>query len=452
MRRAPAHERAVGMAYYVSDADGIGGQLRASPEDFRVRELEAGGFEPLEADPGAYPHLVVRVRLRDWETAAFAGALSDRLGISRERVSWAGTKDKRAVTTQLFSIEGVDPPLPELDDATIEPIGRAGRPVLFGDLAGNAFEIVVRNPEGPERVDRITAALAAFAAGGDDPGASDTDQYRDGTEASSPVEVGVGVANYFGTQRFGSLRAVTHEVGLAIARGDWEQAVLAYLGSPSDREPETTRRARRFVEETRDWTAALERFPDRLGYERAMLHALTDGESFRAALETAPTALQSLFVNAAQSYLFNRMLSDRLEQGLPFAEPVPGDVVCFADRSADTVRPRPDPDRTQQVTEDRLSTIRRHCERGRAFVTAPLVGTETELADGEPGKIERTVLEAAGIEPGDFDLPGAFHSTGTRRAVLVRTDLAIDREPLTFRFRLPSGAYATTLLREYLKK
>ncbi|MEF8774407.1 MAG: tRNA pseudouridine(13) synthase TruD, partial [Halobacteriales archaeon] len=44
-----------------------------------------------------------------------------------------------------------------------------------------------------------------------------------------------------------------------------------------------------------------------------------------------------------------------------------------------------------------------------------------------------------------------FHSTGTRRAVLVQTDLTVDRDPLRFSFSLPKGSYATVLLREYLK-
>jgi tRNA pseudouridine13 synthase len=35
--------------------------------------------------------------------------------------------------------------------------------------------------------------------------------------------------------------------------------------------------------------------------------------------------------------------------------------------------------------------------------------------------------------------------------VLVRTDVAVTLEPLTFSFSLPSGSYATTVLREYLK-
>ncbi len=442
MRDAQPVERAVGVAYYVSDADGTGGRLRDSPADFRVRELEAVDAEPVDADPGSYPHLLLRVELRGWDTNDFAGALSDRLGISRERVSWAGTKDKHAVTTQLFSVDGIDPgDLPDLHNAEVEVVGRVGRPVLFGDLAGNAFEVVVRDPDRPGNARAVTEELHAF--GGPDGSAVD-----DGRP--------VGVPNYFGQQRFGSRRPVTHEVGLALVREGFEAAVLAYVGNPSDREPERTREARASVEETRDWQGALERFPGHLGYERAMCHRLAevDGEpdpaDFRAALETAPTNLQRLFVNAAQSYVFNRVLSARLSRGVPFAEPVVGDVVCFRDREVDAVAV-PDTGRTQRVTADRLETVRRHCARGRAFVTAPLVGTDTALADGEPGEIAQAVLEDVGVGPGDFDLPGEFHSEGTRRAVLVRTGLTVERDPLSFSFALPKGSYATVLLREFLK-
>ena len=444
MREANPVERAVGMAYHVSDADGTGGRLRDSPADFRVRELEAVDPEPVDADPGSYPHLLLRVELRGWDTNDFAGGLSDRLGISRERVSWAGTKDKHAVTTQLFSVDSVEPgDLPELRDADLEVVGRVGRPVLFGDLAGNAFEVVVRDPARPGTVRAVTDDLYAFAG-------------SRGPAPTGECAATVAVPNYFGQQRFGSRRPVTHEVGLGLVREGFEAAVLAYVGNPSDREPERTREARTYVEETRDWQGALERFPGHMGYERAMCHRLAEAdgepgsEDFRAALETAPTNLQQLFVNAAQSYVFNRVLSARLERGLPFAEPVAGDVVCFRDRDVDALAV-PDTDRTQRVTGDRLGTVRRHCERGRAFVTAPLVGTDTDLGGGEPGEIERDVLAKVGVEPADFDLPGEFHSEGTRRAVLVRTDLGVRQDPLTFEFALPKGSYATVLLREYLK-
>ncbi|AFO58392.1 tRNA pseudouridine(13) synthase TruD [Natrinema sp. J7-2] len=452
MRSGHPTEQAVGMEYYVSDADGVGGRLREDDADFRVRELERFDTEPVDAPTAAYPHLVFRATLRGWDTNDFAARLSDALGISRERVNWAGTKDKYAVTTQLFSVYGADPDeLPEIDGVEIEVLGRAGRNLEFGDLAGNEFELVVTSPERPDNAAAITDALCEFG------GLGDSQRRGGGAAASSGTETSIGVPNFFGQQRFGSRRPVTHKVGLAIARDDWEGAVLAYLGEPTDAEPAGTQEARAFIEETRDWQEALERVPHRLRYERSMLHALAecDGEpgpeEFRAALERVPSNLQRLFVHAAQSYAFNLMLSERLERGLPFDRPVEGDVVCFSDTDAPDGLALPDTDRLQRVDERRVDSVTRHCERGRAFVTAPLVGTETELADGEQGEIERAVLADLGLEPADFDLPGEFGSTGTRRAILLRTALSLDPDPLTLTFALPKGSYATVVSREFLK-
>ena len=446
MREAHPLEQAVGIDYYVSDADGIGGRLRQSPEDFRVEEIEAFEPEPLDSDPGGYPHVLLRVTLRRWDTNDFASALSDRLGISRERVDWAGTKDKHAVTTQLFTVRKADPDAivaVDLDGADVEILGRTGRNIQFGDLAGNRFEITVTGPDQTETIESITADLRAF--GGD--------------EDSGGEDERVGVPNFFGQQRFGSRRAVTHEVGLGIVREEWEDAVRTYVGNPSERERENTREARATVEELwddREWQDALETMPGYLGYENAMLQRLVendgdDPEDFRDALETLPSNLQRLFVNAAQSYVFNRICSERLQRGLPFDEPVAGDVICFADSDAPDGVELPDTDRTQVVTERRVDTARRHVERGRAFVTAPLVGTETGFGEGEPAEITREVLADLNLERSDFDLPGEFDSSGTRRAILVRTNLDVAGEPPTFEFALPKGSYATVLLREFMK-
>ncbi len=354
--------------------------------------------------------------------------------MSRERVSWAGTKDKRAITTQLFSIKREANTLPEIDGVDIEPIGRAGRPVLFGDLAGNDFELVVRDAERPENAAAIAGELRAFAADG----TGDEDGER------------IAVPNYFGQQRFGSKRPITHRVGLAIVAGDWETAAVRYVCESSEREPERTRRARDRIAESRDWSAVDEEFPGGLRFERAIATRLAEGaespDDYREALERLPTNLQRMFTNAAQSYAFNLVLSERLRRGIPFGRPVAGDVVCFADGNG-----LPDPDRTQMVEEAQLRTVRRHCERGRAFVTAPLVGTDTEFGGGEPEAITREVLAELGIERSDFARPGQFNSSGTRRAIRVSTDIEIKREPLSLGFSLPKGSYATVIAREFLK-
>lgn len=421
-------EFAVGIEYYASESPGTGGRLRDRPSDFRVREIERIDPEPLSADPSVFTHLLIRVTLTNWDTNAFARELSNRLGISRERITWAGTKDKRAVTTQLFTLANVsEENLPELSDVEMEVVGRLGRALRFGDLAGNEFEIVVRDPDAPGHADAITTDLNDFGAGR------------------------VRVPNYFGQQRFGSRRPVTHEVGLAILQRDWESAVMRYIGNPHPGEPAETRTARAYVDDTRDWQGALDRFPGYLDYERAILHRLADStsDSFQDALDALPSNLQRLFVHAVQSYLFNRILSARIDRDLPVCRAVEGDIMCFGEEIQGLVVPVTD--RTQAVTADRISTVNRHIARDRAFVTAPLIGTNTDVGDAEPAQIVRTVLSDLEIERSDFDLPGVYASTGSRRALALPLDPRIDQDPLCFSFRLPKGAYATGVMREYLK-
>src|SRR5688500_3122363 len=94
----PIDEQALGLASYLTVTPGIGGRLRTEPEDFVVVELGDG---PPRVDEGA--HAAFRVRLRNWETNRFSGAVAQRLGIHREQVGFAGMKDKRAVTEQWFT-------------------------------------------------------------------------------------------------------------------------------------------------------------------------------------------------------------------------------------------------------------------------------------------------------------------------------------------------------------
>lgn len=433
VREAYDVEQEVGMHWYVSDTPGIGGSLKRAPDHFQVTEIEDGTFEAIDADPADYPAVIVRVTLTDWDTFGFARRLAKELGIHHEAIRWAGTKDKAAISTQLFSIRQLDPlvELPAIPGATMEPVGRFGRQLSFGDLQGNAFTIRVTAPEVPERHVPITDELLAFGNGT------------------------IGVPNYFGQQRFGSIRPITHRVGLAIVAGSWEDAVLTYVGTPSDREPETTQQARRYVEETRDLAGALERFPPHLTHERRLCRALANAESiteetYRTAFDTLANSLKQLFVHAVQSVIFNEILSERLAQGIPFNRAVEGDVVCFGEVT-DTLGTIPDPTKTQRVTADRVDTINRHIASGRAFITAPLVGTETEFGRGDIGELERDVLEQQDVTPADFELPEPYSSTGYRRAILATTDVTVTDDPLEFSFALPSGSYATVIMREYLK-
>jgi len=99
---APEQDRALGMEYYITDSPGCGGVLRSSPEDFVVDEV----YENLSYEGGRY--LVLEVVKKDWDTHHLIREMARQLRISQKRFGWAGTKDKRAVTSQRISIMNLD--------------------------------------------------------------------------------------------------------------------------------------------------------------------------------------------------------------------------------------------------------------------------------------------------------------------------------------------------------
>ncbi len=149
-------------------------RLRATPEDFFVDEDL--GFAP----DGAGEHVFLRVEKRGANTEWVARALARFAGVPVEAVSYAGLKDRHAVTRQTFSIAV---PLkreldwPALADAEFRVLEarRHGRKLRRGALERNRFRIVLRETAGDREA--AAARLAAIAAHG--------------------------VPNYFGEQRFG---------------------------------------------------------------------------------------------------------------------------------------------------------------------------------------------------------------------------------------------------------
>ncbi|MFB6284152.1 MAG: tRNA pseudouridine(13) synthase TruD [Halobacteria archaeon] len=405
----------LGLDWYASTGQGTGGSLKNRPEDFVVREVEDFNYD----DEGR--HVVARISLRNYETHRFARDLSNQLGISRKRVNWAGTKDKRAVTTQVFTVDTDPEKLEEvgMGGVDIDVLGRSHHPISLGDLMDNKFEVTVRGVENPAAVEPVDSDLEEFG----------------------------GVPNLFGGQRFGSRRPVTHRVGRQVLEEDYRSAVLSYLVDSFETEPKDTRRARIRLKNEMDFGDALQYFPERLGYELSLLNELVQGSGYREAFDAFPDNLQRLFVNAEQSRIFNLILRERYESGLKFDRAYPGDVVCF---SSDGY---PDKSRTQRVKESNVESINRHVDAGRAYVTAPLLGSETELGEGDIGKMEREVIDGVGLSREYFTDVGFADYDGDRRPILIHPnpEHGIEENVAEFRFSLPKGSYATVVLREYTK-
>ena len=424
-RRCETAEADIGMHNYLCDTDGTGGHLKTFAEDFVVKEISD---PPRAKDNGEFT--VATVTSRNWETNRMIRMLSRSLGISRERIGFAGTKDKRAVTTQLMSFQG-NPDLSKIDlkDLTVSDPYRAARGIQIGDLIGNSFEITVRDLTMP--MDRIARTL---------------------DEDISIIKKTGGFPNYFGVQRFGVVRPVTHLVGERLVRGDIEGAVRLYISYSTDAEEPELQAKRKELENCTDWKEAMPNIPENMSFEKMMAGVLADDpEDWVGAIQILPTNLQMMFVHAYQSKLFNEMLSRRMDAGLPLNMPVEGDIVIPMD--ANKVPQHENPIMT---TSKNIDLVARQVRAGRAFVSITLFGSESILAEGEMGEIERKVIEEEGLKAEDFIIPELQRcsSKGNRREVLCpmkNLNYTVRDDSYTLAFDLPKGNYATCLLREFMK-
>lgn len=147
--------------------------------------------------------------------------------------------------------------------------------------------------------------------------------------------------------------------------------------------------------------------------------------------------LRRLLLRAYQSALFNTWLVSRMERGW-FERLLVGDVAkkrdtggLFEVEDAEAEQPRFDRD---DIT-----------------YTGPIYGYRMWWANGDPGALERQILEDAGVT--EEMLQRAHLNGSRRRARLVLEDLEVEVHPegLLFTFSLPKGSYATTVLREVMK-
>ncbi|MBS3772721.1 MAG: tRNA pseudouridine(13) synthase TruD [Candidatus Thermoplasmatota archaeon] len=408
------------MEVFLTDGPGIGGRIKTTPEDFIVEE------QPQLPPPGDGKQVIARVTAARWETNDLVEHIASQLGVPAGYIGFAGMKDKQAITSQYMSFPVSLPRAMRLDipRATVEVLYRSRKPVYRGQLAGNHFKVTIRDLSGSE------------------------EQAQD---IHRQIHSTGGFPNFFGVQRFGILRPITHVVGRYIVAGDLERAVMTYAANPMPGEDDVCRRARQWLQETRDFAAALERYPARLNFERRMIaHLAEHSGDWTGALRQLPEGLLRLFVHAYQSWLFNRMLSERMRRGLPIDGAVSGDVVLPMDRG----------DMQQRtgipVTGRNLDKINRQIARHRCLPSAVLVGTEASLATGEMGEIERMVLEQENLSGDEFTISGmpSLSSRGLRRAILAPLTglrMAVENDLARLSFSLPKGCYATCLLREFMK-
>jgi tRNA pseudouridine13 synthase len=269
-----------------------------------------------------------------------------------------------------------------------------------------------------------------------------------------------GIPNFFGHQRFGTSRALTHLVGRAMVNGDFKEAAMLFLANPSPHEHPDSQRVREELQSNQDFARALESFPKQLRFERLMLRHLADEPNdFVGAFKQLPFKLQMLFVQSYQSYLFNRFLSARLASGLSLNAAEVGDYVVSVERSGSPMN------KTGKLAEaGSLAEINELIKNGRLRVALPLVGFGQRLSEGKMGQVEKRILEEECVKRESFrvqEIPRISGKGKLRPIVspirafklesISQDEECVEERRVRMSFMLLRGSYATMLLREIMK-
>ena len=446
MLAVPPLEKEIGIEVYATQSAGIGGKIRQLLDDFVVEEMLVDGSlaevsAPVEAcEPaGEGRYLICVLIKRRWDTFLAVRTIAERLRINQKRIRFAGIKDTKAFTAQHISLQNVSSSRVldvQIKDITVYPQRFSSERMYSQLIKGNRFHLTIRGIDHPVSVIEERAK-----------------------SVQEEIESVGGVPNFFGHQRFGTIRPNTHQIGKYLTRGDAEKAALVFLAEPSIHEHPKAREARQQLQDTMNFEEALEGFPRFLRYERFMLRHLTKyPNDFVGAFRELPRRLRKLFVQAYQSYLFNRFISERIRRGIPLNEPQVGDYTIRLDEYG---LPTEEYD---QATETNLQTIEQLVKEGKMCVAAPLVGPEQPPSKGIQGEIEQAILEAENVTPEQFKLSFMPEATaeGRVRAILnpvwnlVLEEISEDKENtgnqiMKLGFTLNRGSYATVLLREFMK-
>jgi tRNA pseudouridine13 synthase len=440
----PALDKELGLEVYLTETEGIGGRLRERAEDFVVEEIPLGDSSieeftshSLSRVPSKYEKYAISLlEKRGIDTIHAVSVIAQRLHLDEEEIGYCGLKDAKAISRQLVSIPFRRPMQREYEfpeGIRLQLLGFRYRPLSIGELAGNQFSITVRridleSEELVERLDSVTSELH---------------------------EIG-GFPGYFGYQRFGSHRPISHLIGKMFYQNNLEGAVTLLLTRTSQSESEETREARKQLAVEVDYGNAADYFPDHLGFEKKLLVYLEQyPKDFEGAIKKLPARLRKLFYDAYQSYLFNKALSLRLRTRKTLTHVKEGDLVAsFDDRGY-----------VKKLTEASDATLTRIENELADQKVIPVLSIPNQLGQQSNHPTSPEVFLVVKSEGFSQQKPsstgGRKSSPGIVRPIVTQAqgfgwivgedEFNLGFRKVVFYFRLRRGFYSTMLLREFLK-
>jgi len=387
----PNLDSQIGITVYSTSFNGIGGKIRVSPEDFAVSEIiSEKSLHSIKEQDG---YAVYKLKKKKIDTNHALSEIFKKKGI---RLKSLGLKDASAITEQFVCSNNKGKSIDSFSSEryTLQRIGYAKKPLSKKDMVANHFKI---------KISDCNAHLSEF---------HDHDK----------------ILNFYGYQRFGSKRPVTHLIGKAILQKNFKKAVDLIISFTSSYDSKENTEIREKLIDKSNYKQYFDHVPPQMDIERVVLREMIDHDDEQKAIRAIPLSLRRFYIQAYQSYIFNQSLSSAFSDGENMFESQEGDV-CF----------------------DSDGQLGKYVKGMDQILALPFVGYSYYKKTRFDYQISK-ILEREEVSPKNFfikEMQEVSNEGGFRQAAINCTNYSVLNN--TVEFSLSRGSFATILLREIMK-
>ena len=387
----PEIDSELGLSVYSTNFPGTKGKIKQRNEDFVVREIiSEKASNTITEDNGLAVYIL---RKNGIDTTHALHDVEKRFGLVLRAL---GLKDSNAITEQYVQAKTVSRSLEHIEgiNYSLRRIGFTKKPISKQDMLGNKFKI------------KISDLI------------NDVSHFNEHDK----------ILNFFGYQRFGSKRPITHLVGKAIIQKNYQKAIDFLLNYSSKYDTVENNHYRKLISERKSDSEIIDQLPKSMDIEISVLRGLSKSNDQKIAIREIPLQMRRFYIQAYQSYIFNRTLSMAFEYEEDLFNPQENDV-CY--------------DRTNKLGKYQNEIDQR--------LTVPLVGHSYFKKTRFDYYIQK-ILEQEEISPSSFFIKDfqEISIDGGFRNASVRCD-GFQASHNMIEFQLSRGSYATIVIREILK-
>ena len=287
----PKIDSEIGITVFTTKFPGCGGIIKNQNEDFRVSELISEKADSRICKD--YGFAVYKLKKNGIDTTHALSEIFRKHGI---RLKSLGLKDASAITEQfVFTTYKTNKHI-EINEPkyNLKKVGFTDKVLSKKEMIGNRFRI---------KIDVASNELSKF---------NEFDK----------------ILNFYGYQRFGSRRPVTHRIGRAMIQKDFARAVDLLLSFTSEYDRAENTKLRELMSDASKYPEALKTIPKSMDLEKIALKEMIEHNDPVRALRALPLSIRRFFVQSYQSYIFNHTLSRSLDAGEELFCPQSDDV-CY---------------------------------------------------------------------------------------------------------------------------